>query len=117
MEHLQDVRRVGVPLVLFDRSIPELGVDSVTGDDRDAAIAATRHLVEAGHRRIAYISALEAEGDQITDSRQLSNSAVRGSVWKVFERPDGRETEEPAALCKTRSHGPGTHGCRPETIA
>ncbi|AYG63372.1 LacI family DNA-binding transcriptional regulator [Rhizobium jaguaris] len=80
MEHLQDVRRVGVPLVLFDRSIPELGVDSVTGDDRDAAIAATRHLLEVGHRRIAYISALDADNDQITDSRQLSNSAVRERV-------------------------------------
>ncbi|MBB4568857.1 LacI family DNA-binding transcriptional regulator [Rhizobium leucaenae] len=80
MDHLQDVRRVGVPLVLFDRSIPELGVDSVTGDDRDAAVAATRHLLEAGHRRIAYVSALEADGEHIADSRHLSNSAVRERV-------------------------------------
>lgn len=80
MEHLQDIRRVGVPLVLFDRSIPELGVDAVTGDDRDAAMNATRHLLEAGHRRIAYISAMDTGGDPFTDSRQISNSAVRERV-------------------------------------
>ncbi|WP_047452931.1 LacI family DNA-binding transcriptional regulator [Rhizobium rhizogenes] len=80
MEHLKDIRRVGVPLVLFDRSIPELGVDSVTGDDRDAAMNATRHLLEAGHRRIAYISAMDTGADPFTDSRQISNSAVRERV-------------------------------------
>ncbi|HEX8048137.1 LacI family DNA-binding transcriptional regulator [Rhizobium sp.] len=80
MEHLQDIRRVGVPLVLFDRSIPALGVDSVTGDDRDAAMNATRHLLEAGHRRIAYISAMDTIADPFADSRQISNSAVRERV-------------------------------------
>lgn len=80
MEHLKDIRRVGVPLVLFDRSIPELGVDSVTGDDRDAAMNATRHLLEAGHRRIAYISAMDTGADPFTDSQQIPNSAVRERV-------------------------------------
>ncbi len=80
MEHLRDALRVGVPLVLFDRSIPELGVDAVTADDRDAAISATRHLLEAGHRRIAYITAMETDGAPFRDSRQISNSAVRERV-------------------------------------
>ena len=80
MDHLQDICRVGVPLVLFDRSIPELGVDAVTGDDRDAAMKATRHMLEAGHRRIAYISAMDGGSAPFTDSRQISNSAVRERV-------------------------------------
>ncbi|MFT4181780.1 MAG: LacI family DNA-binding transcriptional regulator [Rhizobium sp.] len=80
MEHLKDALGVGVPLVLFDRNIPELGVDAVTGDDRDAAISATRHLLEQGHRRIAYITAMDIDGAPLSDSRQISNSAVRERI-------------------------------------
>lgn len=80
VDHLQHVRRAGVPLVLFDRAIPELDVDAVTGDDRDAAITATRHLIGQGHRRLAYISAMDAEGGGLTDIGRISNSAVRERV-------------------------------------
>lgn len=80
VEHLQHVRRAGVPLVLFDRAIPELDVDAVTGDDRDAAIAATRYLIGQGHRRLAYVSAMDAEDGGLTDIGRISNSAVRERV-------------------------------------
>ena len=87
MEHLQDIRRVGVPLVLFDRNIPELGVDAVTGDDFDAAMIATRRLLDMGHRRIAYISAMDARSEPLVDISSISNSAVR-------ERVDGMLKEQ-----------------------
>ncbi|ANL44232.1 LacI family DNA-binding transcriptional regulator [Rhizobium phaseoli] len=80
IDHLRQVRRAGVPLVLFDRNIPELEVDAVTGDDREAAIAATRCMVEQGHRRLAYVSAMEAEGGKLADIGRISNSAVRERV-------------------------------------
>ncbi|MBY3343639.1 LacI family DNA-binding transcriptional regulator [Rhizobium laguerreae] len=80
IDHLQHVLRAGVPLVLFDRAIPELDVDAVTGDDRDAAITATRHLIEQGHRRLAYVSAMDAEGGGFTEIGRISNSAVRERV-------------------------------------
>ncbi|MBY5753889.1 substrate-binding domain-containing protein [Rhizobium leguminosarum bv. viciae] len=79
-DHLQHVRRAGVPLVLFDRAIPELDVDAVTGDDREAAIAATRYLIGQGHRRLAYVSAMDAEDGGLTDIGRISNSAVRERV-------------------------------------
>ncbi|MBB3285065.1 LacI family transcriptional regulator [Rhizobium sp. BK252] len=85
MEHLRDIHRVGVPLVLFDRSIPELGVDAVTGDDFDAAMMATRHLLDMGHRRIAYISAMDAENEFLGDISSISNSAVRERVEGVLK--------------------------------
>ncbi|MGO7897406.1 LacI family DNA-binding transcriptional regulator [Rhizobium ruizarguesonis] len=80
VDHLQHVRRAGVPLVLFDRDIPELDVDAVTGDDRDAAITATRYLIGQGHRLLAYVSAMDAEGGGLTDIGRISNSAVRERV-------------------------------------
>ncbi len=97
MVHLQDIRRVGVPLVLFDRSIPELGVDAVTGDDFDAAMIATRHLFDMGHRRIAYISAMDAESEFLGDISSISNSAVR-------ERVEGVLKQQADAGIKTAQH-------------
>jgi LacI family transcriptional regulator len=80
IDHLRDIRRAGVPLVLFDRAIPELDVDAVTGEDRDAAVTATRYLIGQGHRRLAYVSAMDAEGGGLTDVGRISNSAVRERV-------------------------------------
>ena len=54
-QHLESVQRSGRPLVLLDRAVPGLKVDSVVTDDRAAAKAATQTLIDAGHRRIAYI--------------------------------------------------------------
>lgn len=44
----------GVPLVLVDREVPGLDVDTVTADGRAGAADATRHLIrDHGHRRVA----------------------------------------------------------------
>lgn len=46
----------GVPVVFIDRCPVGVNVDCVTSDNRDGAAAATRHLVERGHRRIALLT-------------------------------------------------------------
>ena len=45
-----------VPVVLVDRGLEGLGFDSVVLDNRLAALQATRHLIDQGHRRIGLIS-------------------------------------------------------------
>src|SRR5215211_1267610 len=60
-EHLQEVQKAGRPLVLLDRYIPSLEVDTVATNDRAAALAAARVLIEAGHRRIGYLSATDCD--------------------------------------------------------
>jgi DNA-binding LacI/PurR family transcriptional regulator len=49
----QCVRDISVPLVLFQAILPE--IHSMSADDREAARLATRHLLELGHRRIAFL--------------------------------------------------------------
>jgi LacI family transcriptional regulator len=44
-----------VPLVLIDRAAPGTTADLIDIDDRQAADDAVTHLIERGHRRIAYI--------------------------------------------------------------
>jgi DNA-binding LacI/PurR family transcriptional regulator len=45
----------GFPLVLIDRYIPDLAVDTVTMDNLGGGFLATQHLIEAGYRRVGYI--------------------------------------------------------------
>jgi DNA-binding LacI/PurR family transcriptional regulator len=45
----------GVPLVLVDRYLPGLAVDSIVPDNLGGAYEAVSHLVAAGHRRIAFV--------------------------------------------------------------
>lgn len=46
-----------IPVVLADRPIPELKLDTVLADNVGGAHAGVRHLLERGHRRIALIGA------------------------------------------------------------
>lgn len=55
-EHYQDIRKRGVPLVLFDRAVAELEVPSVIINDYKGGYMATSHLIEQGCRRIAHIA-------------------------------------------------------------
>ena len=75
-QHLVAIERSGRPLVLMDRSIPDLNVDTVVADDRVAASAATRLLTEAGHRRIAYVSATDSDDPLYRGPHQISLSTV-----------------------------------------
>ena len=52
-----------VPVVSVARKVP--GVDSVYADDQAGAAAATRYLLDLGHRRIAHITGIEYEGHQL----------------------------------------------------
>src|SRR5206468_1344041 len=45
----------GFPLVLIDRYIPDVAVDSVTMDNLGGAFQAVQHLAALGYRRIGYV--------------------------------------------------------------
>jgi LacI family transcriptional regulator len=53
VQHLKDLKKRGVPLVLFDRVIQNADISTVTINDYEAGYKATEHLIEQGCRRIA----------------------------------------------------------------
>ena len=55
LDHYNEIKKRGVPLILFDRVSDALDVSSVVVDDYAGAFAATKHLIEQGCRRIAHI--------------------------------------------------------------
>jgi len=54
--HFMEIKSRHVPIVFFDRTNDDLGVDSVVIDDYKGAFMATEHLIAQGYRRIAHIS-------------------------------------------------------------
>jgi LacI family transcriptional regulator len=56
LDHYSEIRNRGIPLVLFDRTDPRLGVASVEVDDFAGAFQATSHLIDEGCRRVAHIA-------------------------------------------------------------
>lgn len=52
-QHIEQLKKRGVPLVLFDRVNYDIGVSTVTIDDYRGAYRATEHLIEQGCQRIA----------------------------------------------------------------
>jgi LacI family transcriptional regulator len=56
LDHYLEIKKHGVPLVLFDRADDSLLVPSVVVDDYHGAYMATRHLIDQGCRRLAHIA-------------------------------------------------------------
>lgn len=57
LEHLKCVLNRNIPLVLFDRDLPELDCSKVLFDDFGGAFKIVEHLIKSGYKRIAHISA------------------------------------------------------------
>jgi LacI family transcriptional regulator len=55
---LAQIQASGVPVVLIDRRCPGLAAPYVGIDNQQAALAATRYLIEQGHRRIGLVAGL-----------------------------------------------------------
>ncbi|MDP9411702.1 MAG: LacI family transcriptional regulator [Actinomycetota bacterium] len=53
-----DVLDMGIPLVAFDRMVVDPRADAVLADNADGTRRATKHLLEAGHERIGFVSGL-----------------------------------------------------------
>lgn len=58
-----------IPIVLLDREIRNIEVDSISVNNEQAGYIAAEHLIELGHKHIAFIGGIE--GMKISDDRQL----------------------------------------------
>ncbi|MEM9325160.1 MAG: LacI family DNA-binding transcriptional regulator [Bacteroidota bacterium] len=55
-EHLEKIKRKGIPLILFNRTTGDLHVPTAEVDDYQGAVDAVQHLVDQGFKRIAHIA-------------------------------------------------------------
>jgi LacI family transcriptional regulator len=57
-DHILQVNRLGVPLVMINRPLHTAELNQIAWDDTEIAQRAMDHLIGLGHRRIAHISGL-----------------------------------------------------------
>lgn len=72
-ESIHTIQQQQVPVVLLDRAVPGLEIDTVRGDTYGSAYELTKHLIALGHRRIAMLAG----------PRYISTSAERVTAVKM----------------------------------
>jgi DNA-binding LacI/PurR family transcriptional regulator len=87
-EELQRLTHEGYPFVYIGRrDIPEIEIDWVISDYYAAGMQATRHLIELGHRNLAYIC------ERSSFSAPSSQERWRGCQAVVAEVPEAQITQ------------------------
>jgi LacI family transcriptional regulator len=77
-EHIRTVQKRGTPLVVVDRYIPDIAVDTVLIDNAHGGWLATHHLIELGHQCIGCItgpSDLTLSAERVTGYRRALQEA------------------------------------------
>ena len=81
-EHLKRLQRKGIPLVFFDRDADEIEVPKVMVDNVGAAYEATRHLIENGCKRIAFLAG--PTNVTVSNQRQLGyENSLKNAGLKI----------------------------------
>jgi LacI family transcriptional regulator len=70
VEHIKKIQERNLPIVVFDRLMPDLVTPSVRIDNEDGGFQATEHLIEQGYKRIAILAGPKNLG--------ISNSRMSG---------------------------------------
>ena len=103
-ELLEAIRASGTPLVITVRPVGTGEYDFVGADHERGTMAATRHLIEQGHRRIAFLGRIG--GGPVYERRLRRLSACHAGA-----RPAGRgrvdRRHRADARRRTRRHPPG----------
>jgi LacI family transcriptional regulator len=84
--HLADAVSAGTPIVLLDRTVRGLAVDSAVSDGLAGTTAAMRHLLAQGHRRIGMVTNCAHV--------QLTSMAMRHRGWADTLRSAGIKPDD-----------------------
>lgn len=81
--HLEALVDTGRPLVLYDREVPGLDAPSVVVDVDPAAQQLMRALLDAGHRRIGFLSTLSSAASHWAEDQQIAHTPVGRRIFGV----------------------------------
>lgn len=101
--YLEGERHLGTPVIAVDRPARNLVADSVLLDNRLGSHAATRHLIEHGHRRVAYAcnpASVYSQAERLAGYRRaMAEIGVADtSRWEFLE---DRRSIEPEEIVRT----------------
>ena len=93
VEQIRPVVKSGIPVVIFYRELPGLGVDTFQIDNFKAGYLATQHLIELGHREIACIqpaSPVTPSGLRVDGYQKAMQEAGLAAPEALMPRGDNR---------------------------
>ncbi len=93
------------PVVLLGRSLEGAAIDSVSADFRRGGYLATRHLIELGHRRIAFVGASIEEADRITRLRGYLDAVAEANLPARADLVVGGGESTPGPRYSTQATG------------
>lgn len=77
-EHLKQLQGMGIPVVLFDRLSDQIETHQVGSDNFAGAYDATKHLIDNGHNRIAFLN--------VDTSLNIASERLAGYLQAIKER-------------------------------
>jgi LacI family transcriptional regulator len=78
VDHILQVTRLGVPLVVINRPLQSTELNQIAWDDVEIGQRATEYLIGLGHRRIAHLSGLQPEPIPGAPARRAAGDRVAG---------------------------------------
>jgi len=54
-EHLEKIKKAGIPIIILDRFLPDSSLDTILVDNYRGGYEAAEYLIKLGHRNIGYI--------------------------------------------------------------
>lgn len=80
---LMEVARRRVPLLLFDRNVPQTGLPSCTHDHRQGGTLAAAHLLDLGHRRVAQLRGPADVSSFVDRGRGFSETITAAGITEI----------------------------------
>ncbi|MCD0488738.1 LacI family transcriptional regulator [Pedobacter sp. MC2016-14] len=82
--HLKELNKTNIPLVFFDRISDEINTVKITTDDYNSGYNATKHLIDAGCKHIAYL--------QVSEALSIGIKRLNGFKDAIKENSPGNKT-------------------------
>lgn len=109
-EDIQKLVENEVPVLLFDRYFPDLQVEHVIANNKQATYTAINHLIKNGYHKILFLT-IDTAQTQMLDRRYGYQQAIQenGLTEQILEIPYGNSSpSEQIALLEARLDQPNT---------
>lgn len=99
--HFLSLSDMDIPLVFFDRVCMPNTIPSVVADNMESALVATKHLLQTGSKRVAFLGG--------SDHLEIVRQRKAGYLAALAEL--GIPVEEELMICEKMTYSEGCEGC------
>lgn len=99
--HFLSLSDMDIPLVFFDRVCMPNAIPSVVADNMESALVATKHLLQTGSKRVAFLGG--------SDHLEIVRQRKAGYLAALAEL--GIPVEEELIICEKMTYSEGREGC------